>query len=117
MIKENYIIDPKEDPKSLQGWKDGLKYWENRLIEDRKRLNGSDFIELNPEIKRIKWNIERTKTKMSRNKKLIKKWEESGLLDDIDNMTTSSMAEMMESEAMQLLRDKWDKEENQNKDE
>jgi len=32
-------------------------------------------------------------------------------------MTTSSMAEMMESEAMQLLRDKWDKEENQNKDE
>ena len=58
---------------------------------------------------------------MSRNKKekkkLIKKWEESGLLDGIANLTTSSMAEMMESEAMQLLRDKWDKEENQNKDE
>jgi len=57
---------------------------------------------------------------MSRNKKekkkLIKKWEESGLLDGIENMTTSNMAEMMESEAMQLLRDKWDKEENQNKD-
>ena len=33
---------------------------------------------------------------MSR-EELIKKWEESGLLDGIENMTTSSMAEMMES--------------------
>lgn len=58
---------------------------------------------------------------MSRNKKeikeLIKKWEESGLLDGIENMTTSSMAEMMESQDMQLLREEWNKEENQNKDE
>jgi hypothetical protein len=57
---------------------------------------------------------------MSRNKKeikeLIKKWEESGLLDGIENMTTSSMAEMMESQAMQLLREGWNKEKNQNKD-
>jgi hypothetical protein len=50
-------------------------------------------------------------------KELIKKWEESGLLDGIENMTTSSMAEMMESQAMQLLREELDNEENQNKDE
>ncbi len=79
--------------------------------------------QLNKAIKSTKafHEYQETKTKMSRNKKekkkLIKKWEESGLLDGIENMTTSSMAEMMESEAMQLLRDKWDKEENQNKDE
>ena len=62
--EENYTIDPKEDPVNLEGWKKSLKYWEDRLIGDRKRLKGSDFIEHNPEIKRIKWNIKRTKTKI-----------------------------------------------------
>ena len=47
---------------------------------------------------------------------IIKKWEESGIFDDIESMTTGSMAGLLESEAMQLLREKWDKEK-QNKDE
>jgi hypothetical protein len=45
-----------------------------------------------------------------------KKWEETRLLDGIENMTTISVAEMMESQAMQLLREEWNKEKNQNKD-
>ena len=64
MFEEKYIIDPSEDPNNLKGWRDSLKYWERRLIDDRKRLENSDFIELSPEIRRIKWNIERTKTKI-----------------------------------------------------
>ena len=38
-----------------------------------------------------------------KNKDIIKKWADSGLLNGIETMTTGSMAELMESEAMQLL--------------
>jgi hypothetical protein len=36
-------------------------------------------------------------------------WMESGLLDDITSEYTGSMAHLMESEAMQLLREQWKK--------
>ncbi len=51
---------------------------------------------------------------MSKEKKeLIKKWEETGLLDDIDGiLEKEDLVKLMESKATQLLR-----EENQNKDE
>lgn len=38
------------------------------------------------------------------NKGLIKRWEESGLLDGIESMVTSSMAEMMESKATNTFK-------------
>jgi len=44
---------------------------------------------------------------------LIKKWEETGLLDDIDGiLEKEDLVKLMEGKATQLLR-----EENQNKDE
>tara|TARA_R110000823_G_scaffold308416_1_gene431995 strand:+ start:48 stop:215 length:168 start_codon:yes stop_codon:yes gene_type:complete len=44
---------------------------------------------------------------------LIKKWEETGLLDDIDGMSEKKdISKLLEGKATQLLR-----EENQNKDE
>ena len=39
------------------------------------------------------------------NKQVIKNWMESGLLDGITSEYTGSMAHLMESEAMQLLRE------------
>lgn len=42
--------------------------------------------------------------------KLIKKWEDTGLLDGIGSMSKSNMSELLESEAKQLLREKCDKE-------
>ena len=44
------------------------------------------------------------------NKQVIKNWMESGLLDGITSEYTGSMASMMESEAMQILREQWKKE-------
>lgn len=38
---------------------------------------------------------------------IIKNWMESGLLDEITSEYTGSMAHLMESEAMQLLREQW----------
>jgi hypothetical protein len=43
-------------------------------------------------------------------KQVIKNWMESGLLDGITSEYTGSMASMMESEAMQILREQWKKE-------
>ena len=50
-------IDDDETPKELAGLKETLEYWEQKLIYDREWLKVSDFIELSPEIMRIKWNI------------------------------------------------------------
>jgi hypothetical protein len=43
------------------------------------------------------------------NEQVLKNWMESGLLDDITSEYTGSMAHLMESEAMQLLREQWKK--------
>ena len=43
------------------------------------------------------------------NEKVLKSWMESGLLDEITNEYTGSIAHLMESEAMQLLREQWKK--------
>jgi len=58
-------IDDNLTPKDLAGLNETLKYWEQRLVEDRKRLEGSDSIELSSEIKRIKWNINDIKERIS----------------------------------------------------
>jgi hypothetical protein len=53
------------------------------------------------------------KPKHPQMEELIKKWEKTGLLDDIDGiLEKKDLVKLMESEASQLLR-----EENQNKDE
>jgi hypothetical protein len=56
-----------EDPKetNLENLKDTLKYWEERLPAERERLKSSDFIELAPEIRRIKWNIKDIKERIA----------------------------------------------------
>jgi len=52
------------------------------------------------------------KTKMSK-EELIKKWEKTGILDNIDGiLEEKDLVKLMEGKASQLLR-----EENQNKDE
>jgi len=51
------MIDDDEMPKDLKGLKEAIEYWKKRLVDERERLKDSDFIELSPEILRIKWNI------------------------------------------------------------
>lgn len=63
--------------------------------------------------KLLNTNKDGGKPKHPQMEELIKKWEKTGLLDDIDGILgKKDLVKLMESEASQLLR-----EENQNKDE
>jgi len=59
------MISEETSETNLENLKDTLKYWEERLPEQRERLKNSDSIELSPEIKRIKWNINDLKQRIS----------------------------------------------------
>jgi len=41
---------------------------------------------------------------------ILKKWEKSGLLDQLDELNESDIASLMECEAAQLLREQLEKE-------